>query len=192
MNRVILARLLATTIVVALAACSITPKVSKTPQPVSAVPLDAAPDPAADPLPLDLIVAGQLEDLMQYYDAVRRLPPGELARVHEKVRQNFTLNRSDMNRARLIVLLILPNTASRDPVAALQLLNDWQRGNGPVTGLQSFRNLLLALLAEQQKLGGSVEELSLKLKEEQKRAEILQKQIEAIKSMERNLILRAP
>jgi hypothetical protein len=37
-----------------------------------------------------------------------------------------------------------------------------------------------------------MEELSQKLKDEQKRVETLQSQIEAIKSMEKNLILREP
>lgn len=142
------------------------------------------------PLPSDLIIAGQMEDLMQYYDALRKQPPAELAHVYDKVKQNFVQNKSDANRARLILLLILPNTTFRDTTSALYLLNEWPRDTKPATGLQSFRNLLAALLAEQQRLSNSVDELSLKLKEEQKRVETLQNQIEAIKSMERNLILR--
>ena len=142
------------------------------------------------PLPSDLIVTGQMEDMMQYYDSLRRQPPAELARVYDKVKQNFVQNKSDANRTRLVLLLILPNTSFRDITSALYLLNEWPRDAKPITGLQSFRNLLMALLAEQQRLTHNMDELSLKLKEEQKRGEILQKQIEAIKSMEKNLILR--
>ncbi len=142
------------------------------------------------PLPSDLIVTGQMEDMMQYYDSLRRQPPAELARVYDKVKQNFVQNKSDANRTRLVLLLILPNTSFRDITSALYLLNEWPRDAKPITGLQSFRNLLMALLAEQQRLTHNMDELSLKLKEEQKRVEILQKQIEAIKSMEKNLILR--
>jgi hypothetical protein len=156
------------------------------------------------PLPSDLIVTGQMEDLMQYYDSLRRQPPTELARVYDKVKQNFVQNKSDANRARLILLLILPNTPFRNMTSALSLLNEWPRNVEPVTGLQSFRNLLATLLVEQQRLSSSVDEsalklnesslklneLSIKLKEEQKRVETLQNQIEAIKSMEKNLILR--
>ncbi|KIO48921.1 hypothetical protein [Nitrosospira sp. NpAV] len=145
----------------------------------------------------DLIVIGQMEDLMQYYDSLRKQPPAELARVYDKVKQNFVQNKSEANRARLILLLILPNTPFRDVNSALYLLNEWPRDVKPVTGLQSFRNLLATLLAEQQRLSNSVDEsalklneLSIKLKEEQKRVETLQNQIEAIKSMEKNLILR--
>lgn len=142
------------------------------------------------PLPSDLILTGQMEDMMQYYDSLRKQPPAELARVYDKVKQNFVQNKSDANRARLVLLLILPNTSFRDITSALYLLNEWPRDAKPITGLQSFRNLLMALLAEQQRLNHNMDELSLKLKEEQKRGEILQKQIEAIKSMEKNLILR--
>jgi hypothetical protein len=148
--------------------------------------------PPVGPLPFDLIETGQMEDLMQYYDALRKQPPAELARVYDKVKQNFVQNKSDANRARLILLLILPNTPFRDTTSALYLLNEWPRDAKPTTGLQSFRSLLATLLTEQQRLGNSVDELSLKLKEEQKRTETLQNQIEAIKSMEKNLILREP
>jgi hypothetical protein len=142
------------------------------------------------PLPSDLIVTGQMEDMMQYYDSLRKQPSADLARIYDKVKQNFVQNKSDANRARLILLLILPNTSFRDTTSALYLLNEWPRDGKPMTGLQSFRNLLAALLAEQQRLNNNMDELSQKLKEEQKRVETLQSQIEAIKSMEKNLILR--
>jgi hypothetical protein len=51
---------------------------------------------------------------------------------------------------------------------------------------------LAALLADQQRLSSNLEEASQKLKEEQKRADTLQHQIDAIKSMEKNLILIEP
>jgi hypothetical protein len=148
--------------------------------------------PAAGPVPSDLMVTGQMEDMMLYYDSLRRQPPAELTRVYDKVKQNFVQNKSDANRARLVLILILPNTSFRDTGSALYLLNDWPREGRPATGLQSFRSLLTVLLAEQQRLTHSADELSQKLKEEQKRVEMLQNQIEAIKSMEKNLILRGP
>lgn len=147
--------------------------------------------PMVSPCP-DLIVTGQMDNMMEFYDSVRQQPPAELGRVYDKVKQNFVQNKSDSNRARLVLLLTLPNTSFRDITSALYLLNEWPRDSKPTTSLQSFRNLLSSLLTEQQRLNQSVEELSQKLKDEQKRAEILQKQIDAIKSMEKNLILREP
>lgn len=140
--------------------------------------------------PADPVVTGQMDDMMEFYESVRKQPSAELARIYDKVKQNFVQNKSDSNRARLVLLLILPNTSFRDITSAVYLLNEWPRDSHPATNLQSFRNLLASLLAEQQRLTHSVEELSQKFKDEQKRVETLQNQIDAIKSMEKNLILR--
>jgi hypothetical protein len=171
-------RILAVATLALLTACSTLPEVQTPVAPSPSVP------------PADLILTGQMEDIMQYYDALRKQPAAELGRVYDKVKQNFVQNKSDANRARLVLLLILPNTSFRDITSALYLLNEWPRDAKPTTGLQSFRNLLAALLTEQQRLNQTADELSQKLKEEQKRVETLQNQIEAIKSMEKNLILR--
>jgi hypothetical protein len=56
--------------------------------------------------------------------------------------------------------------------------------------MRSFKHLLSVLIAEHQRINSSVNELSQKLKEEQKYSEILKSQIDNIKSMEKNLILR--
>lgn len=138
----------------------------------------------------DIVVTGRMDDMMSFYDTVRKQSPAELAQVYEKVKQNFVRNKSDANRARLVLLLILPNTSIRDVNSAIHLLSEWPRDGKSASSLQSFRNLLASLLAEQQRLHQSVEELSQKLKEEQKRSETLKSQIDAIKSMEKNLILR--
>ncbi|SOD41387.1 dihydrolipoamide acyltransferase [Nitrosovibrio sp. Nv4] len=138
----------------------------------------------------DLVVTGQMDDMMEFYESIRKLPAPELGQVYETVKQKFVRNKSDANRARLVLLLILPNTSFRDINSALHLLNEWPREAQPTTNLQNFRNLLAALLADQQRLHHSVEELSQKLKDEQKRVETLKSQIDAIKSMEKNLILR--
>lgn len=142
--------------------------------------------------PSELTVTGQMDDMMQYYDSLRKQSPPELAKVYDRVKQNFAQNKSDANRVRLVLLLILPNTSFRDIPSALHLLNEGPRDPKPANNLQSFRNLLAVLLAEQQRLSNSLDESSQKLKEEQKRADTLQHQIDAIKSMEKNLILIEP
>lgn len=138
----------------------------------------------------DLTVTGQMDDMMEFYESLRKQPPAELTRIYDRVKRNFVQNKSDSNRTRLVLLLILPHTTFRDITSATYLLNEWPRDSKPATNLQSFRNLLAGLLAEQQRLTHSVEELSQKFKDEQKRVETLQNQIDAIKSMEKNLILR--
>ena len=144
---------------------------------------------AVEPPPAELVVVtGQMDDMMEFYDSIRRQSPAELSRVYDKAKQSFIRNKSDTNRARLVLLLILPNTSFRDVTSATHLLNEWPKDSKSANNLQSFRNLLAGLLVEQQRLSHSVEELSQKLKDEQKRAETLQSQIDAIKSMEKNLL----
>ena len=143
---------------------------------------------AVEPPPTELVVTGQMDDMMEFYDSIRKQSPAELSRVYDKAKQSFMRNKSDTNRARLVLLLILPNTSFRDVTSAMHLLNEWPKDSKSANNLQSFRNLLAGLLAEQQRLSHSIEELSQKLKDEQKRAETLQSQIDAIKSMEKNLL----
>ena len=151
------------------------------------VALESRP-PTVEPSTTELVVTGQMDDMMEFYDSIRKQSPTELGRVYEKAKQSFIQNKSDTNRARLVLLLILPNTSFRDVTSAMHLLNEWPKDSKSANNLQSFRNLLAGLLTEQQRLNHSIEELSQKLKDEQKRAETLQSQIDAIKSMERNLL----
>ncbi|ABB74463.1 hypothetical protein SAMN05216403_10886 [Nitrosospira multiformis ATCC 25196] len=143
---------------------------------------------AVEPAPTELVVTGQMDDMMEFYDSIRRQSPAEVSRVYDKAKQSFMRNKSDTNRARLVLLLILPNTSFRDVTSAMHLLNEWPKDSKSANNLQSFKNLLIGLLAEQQRLNHSIEELSQKLKDEQKRVETLQSQIDAIKSMEKNLL----
>ena len=84
------------------------------------------------------------------------------------------------------------NSSVRDLNSAVNLLNEWPRD---IENLHKFAKLQKSVgkpAWEQQRLNHGMEELSQKLKDEQKRVEILQSQIEAIKSMEKNLILSEP
>ncbi len=140
--------------------------------------------------PQPLAIPSQLEVLMQYYDYIRKMPATEQVKEHDKAKQNLILAKSDTTRAELALLLILPNTSFRDTGAALNLLNEFSKDAKLSTSMRSFKHLLSALLAEQQRINGSVNELSQKLKEEQKHSEVLKNQIDDIKNMEKNLILR--
>jgi hypothetical protein len=141
----------------------------------------------------EVVLTGQMDDMMEFYESLRKLSATELSRVYDKVKQNFVQNKSDANRIRLVLLLIMPQTSFRDANSALYLLNEWPRGEARTFNhLLSFRNLLAAQLVEQQRLSSSIEELSQKLRDEQKRVETMQNQIDAIKSMEKNLLREQP
>jgi hypothetical protein len=141
----------------------------------------------------EVVLTGQMDDMMEFYESLRKLSAPELSRVYDKVKQNFVQNKSDANRIRLVLLLIMPQTSFRDVNSALYLLNEWPRGETKTFNyLLSFRNLLAAQLLEQQRLSNSTEELGQKLRDEQKRVETMQNQIDAIKSMEKNLLREQP
>ncbi|MDO8436667.1 MAG: dihydrolipoamide acyltransferase [Nitrosomonadaceae bacterium] len=136
------------------------------------------------------IATSELEGLLQYYDSLREKPIKELAGEYDRVRQSFSQDESNASRARLILLLTLPNTSFHSTTNALNLLNEWPKNAEQSSSLDSFRTLLTLLLTEQQRAGRRASESSRKLKEEQNRAEILRNKVNDIKSMEKNLILR--
>lgn len=155
----------------------------------SAIPTNPPPIVMLPPQPL-VITPSQLEVLMQYYESIRKMSAPELVKEHDKAKQNLILTRSDTARAELALLLILPNTSFRDTGAALNLLNEWSKEAKLSASMRSLKHLLSTLLTEQQRINSNVNELSQKLKEEQKHSEILKNQIDDIKNMEKNLILR--
>ncbi|MDO9103007.1 MAG: dihydrolipoamide acyltransferase [Candidatus Nitrotoga sp.] len=156
----------------------------------SAIPTNPPPIVMLPPQPLVIAPPSQLEVLMQYYESIRKMPATELVKEHDKAKQNLILARSDTARAELALLLVLPNTSFRDTGAALNLLNEWSKEAKLSASMRSLKHLLSTLLAEQQRINSNVNELSQKLKEEQKHSEILKNQIDDIKNMEKNLILR--
>lgn len=131
-----------------------------------------------------LLVTSQVEELMQYYDYLRKQPAAELVKEYDKARQNLAQSRTDVNRVRVAMLLALPNAPFHDTAAALGLLNEVVKETKTAShGVRGLASMMAMLIAEQQ-------ELSQKLKDEQKRADALQGQVDGIKNMEKNLIRR--
>lgn len=148
-------------------------------------------------LPSQTIAASELEDLLQYYDSLREKPLKEFAKEYDSAKQNFARDGSNANRAKLILLLALPNTPFHSTINALNLLSEWPKNAEQSPSRDSLRTLLTLLLTEQQHAGRRAGELSRKLKEEQNRVEILQNRVEIlqnkvndIKRMEKDLAHR--
>ncbi len=142
-----------------------------------------------------LIVTSQADELLQYYDFARKLSASELTKEYEKARQNLAQSKVDGNKLRLALLLTLPNTSFKDNATAQTLVNDILKDNKASNpGLHALANLLSASLAEQQEMAqknkDEQKDLTQKWKDEQKRADGLQEKVDAIKSMEKNLIRR--
>jgi hypothetical protein len=140
---------------------------------------------------LSSLSASQTDALLLYLDNVRRAGSAEQAREFDKARQAYSQSATEFNRVRLAGVLALPGTSFHDAAAALALLNDLPReakaGQSP---LHALANVLQVTLVEQQRMAAANDEAMQKYKDEQKRADALQQQINGIKRMEKNMMQR--
>ena len=119
--------------------------------------------------------ASDTESLLLYFQHLRKLPGAEFGREHETARQAYTRARTDFNRVRFAMVLSLPNSAFTDDGRALELLEPVAKSPG--ARLQGLAQLLSSSLQEQRKLNASVQGL--------------QQKLDALKSLERNIIERS-
>lgn len=184
---IILQRLLSAIIITAaLTACSGIPAhqphttCADLPPPLSLPP----PAPPVPPIEADPLAA-----LMQDYDSLRQQPATELSQAYKKTYQDFLQTQSNSSRVESALLLALPDTPFHDTTAALNLLNSWPKdATDTSTALHDFAHLLSVLLTQQQRSNATVNDLNQKLKDEQIYTENLQKKIDAVKAMEKNLV----
>jgi hypothetical protein len=147
----------------------------------------------------------ELEKLLLYLEKVRELSPAELAREYEELKENFYSNRSEYLRMQLAVLASLPNTGFRDETRALNLLEPFLKDQSAQSqGLRAFAVYLNSTILEQRKLDELVKTAAQKLKDEQKRADVmetklreeqkrseqLENKLEALKAIEKSLMER--
>ena len=110
------------------------------------------------------------ESLLMYFEYVRKLQASELAREHDAVRQLYAASRSDFNRVRYAMLLSIPGAAFNDDARALEALDPLLKNQDA-----ALHNLAFMVGAQIQ---------------EQRRGQGLQQKLEALKSLEKNLIER--
>lgn len=116
--------------------------------------------------------AGDSERLLGYFEHVRKLPPGELTKEHDAVRHAFVSPYADALRVRYAMLLSLPGNAFSDDTRALEVLE-------PLLRNSDARLHGIAFM-----LNAHIQEL--------RRAQGLQQKLDALKSLEMNLIERDP
>ena len=129
------------------------------------------------PSPSDLVVTGQMDDMMQYYDSVAQ---ATISRACPRIRQGKTEFRTEQKRRKPGQAGIASHPAqylfSRHHFSALpaqRMATRDAKASQPICKVSEI--CWRALLAEQQRLTNSVDELSQKLKDEQKRVETLAK-----------------
>jgi hypothetical protein len=118
--------------------------------------------------------ASDAENLLLYYQHVKKLGGPELNREHETARQALARSRSEFNRVRYAMVLSLPGAPFGDEARALELLEPIAKNpNGRLGGLAA---LLVSQLQERKRLDAS--------------AQGLQQKLDALRSLERSLIER--
>lgn len=118
--------------------------------------------------------ATDTENLLLYYEHIRKLAAADLNREHDTARLSYTRSRSDFSRIRFSMVLSLPNTAVSDDRRALELLEPVSRNqSSPLHGLAY---LLASQLQERKRLDAS--------------AQSLQQKLDALRSLERSMIER--
>ena len=119
--------------------------------------------------------ASDTESLLLYFQHIRKLSGPDAAREHDAARQALARARTDFNRVRLAMILSLPGMPFTDEARALGLLDTVARHQGGK--LQGLSVMLAAQLQEQQRLAAS--------------AQGLQQKLDALRSLERNMIERS-
>jgi len=118
--------------------------------------------------------ATDTESLLLYFQHVRKLSGAELSREYDAARQTHGRSRSDFNRIRLAMVLSLPNTAFNDDGRALELLEPVVKNPGGQ--LSGLAYVLSNQLQERKRLDAN--------------AQGLQQKLDALRSLERNMIER--
>lgn len=114
------------------------------------------------------------DSLLSYYQHVRKLASADLGKEHEAARQAYTRTRSEIDRVRFAMVLSLPGVPFGDEARALELLEPVAKNpNGRLNGLAQ---LLVSQLQERKRLDTN--------------AQGLQQKLDALRSLERNLIER--
>ncbi|HEV3238784.1 MAG TPA: hypothetical protein VG429_00155 [Casimicrobiaceae bacterium] len=154
-----------------------------TPLPVPPVVIVQAPPPSSAPQPIPAPAVSEEEqqalallvDLQRY-----ALESGDdLKRELASVNAAMTRARTDANRIRLAMLLTLPTAGSPDDPRALALLEPLVVKSGNSSPLKQIAAVLYAQIVER----------SRSLREEQRRTAAAQEKLDALRAVERSLLL---
>ena len=110
------------------------------------------------------------DGLLRYFAYVRKLQGAELAKEHDAARQLYSAARTNFNRVRYAILLSIPGASFSDDASALDALDPLLKNQNSVLYGVAFM------------LNGVIQE--------QRRAQGLQQKLDALKSLEKDLLER--
>lgn len=184
-------RLSAVIVVLALSltACQIQPpRPEPEPEPVKPVPVVVEP-PVCEPEVAEVHTGA--DETLLFLANLKGKSQAELKTALYQARKDFTDAGSEAARMRLVLLYLHPGTSFHSEAQALQLLEPYVRGDAsPLSPYRGIAQLLLSNLEEARRTDTAVQTQALKAKEEQKRADELQRKLDALKDVERAMILK--
>lgn len=158
------------------------------------LPAPAAPEPApappaappAEPAPGPQQLADMAtRRVLAYQERLRELPPTDLAREQARLAEPA----SDPGQALELALLLATTRQPGDLLRALGLVEPIARPGAPAAW-RPIARLLQARLAEQRRLEEQAERQAQQLRDQQRRLDQLNSQLEALKNIERSLVTR--
>lgn len=176
------------------------------------------PPPAPPATPSEIAQDNQeVIELLGYFQRVSTLPPDELRKEYNAVSATFLRDKSDLFRLRLVLLLSVPGASFRDDAKLTSLLETAVPRSGTGDASSPQRQLALALqklnnermrqVREEQKrieqlpredakraeeLNAQNRKLEGQLADEKRRSDELQKKLDALLTIERDLRSRSP
>ena len=118
----------------------------------------------------------ELAELVGYYSRVAASPADQQRREYTEASQTFSRDPTSYNRIRVALLASMPGTSFQDDVRAISLLEPYSKAGPGYDRLRQFGAILHAQLVERGKARA--------------RAEQLEKQLDALRAVERTIIER--
>lgn len=131
-----------------------------------------------------------LNELMRYYHLLQQKSALELAWEYNYAHSHYKNSTEIQERYKFLMLLLLPNSQFGNTQSALDMLENPPEMIEPSSNLAAFRDILLALLKEQQSATDQQQHLAAKLRAAEIQVKALQEKINVIKDIEKNLMRR--
>ncbi len=127
--------------------------------------------------------------IVSYFRFLNSLPEKALKQEHARTQKEFAEDSSAVNRLRLAILLGFANTKHKDTQASLDLLNRYLENPTSLDPmLRDFSYLLSTFVQKFKNQDKAYKTLKQQLKKERAENKKLNKMIEALKTIEKNLV----
>lgn len=139
--------------------------------------------------------AGSVASLLAYFDALRKLPPAELAKAIEQARKRYAGEKSDFYLLQYALAMTVPGGDAHHARQLLEpLVKETRESSTYDRELRALAVLVYVDLNERQRLETGLQadrqRLEGNLQAQTQRVEELEGQLEALKSIEKNMLHR--